>query len=226
MGSALETLCGQAYGAGQIQMLGVYMQRSWLILLGACFALLPLYLYATPILRLLGQEPDIAELAGKFTIQCIPQMFSLAINFPTQKFLQAQSNVAIMAYAGLMALIAHVVMLYFFIEVFGWATMGAALAFNISAWGIALAQMFYVFGWCKDAWTGFSCLAFQDLWPFFKLSFASAVMICLEIWYFMSIIILTGHLQDPVLAVGSLSIWYAYILFVYLNKQMIVGWSC
>ncbi|KAG5617055.1 hypothetical protein H5410_016879 [Solanum commersonii] len=33
MGSALETLCGQAFGAGQIHMLGIYTQRSMVILL-------------------------------------------------------------------------------------------------------------------------------------------------------------------------------------------------
>ncbi|KAK9743029.1 hypothetical protein RND81_03G212200 [Saponaria officinalis] len=206
MGSALETLCGQAFGAGQIQLLGVYMQRSWIILFGACFVLLPLYLYATPILILLGQEPDIADLAGKFSIQCIPQMFSLAINFPTQKFLQAQSNVAIMAYIGFVALIVHIFMLYMFIEVFGWGIIGAAVAYNLSAWAIAIAQTVYIMVWCKGAWNGFSWLAFQDLWPFVKLSVASAVMICLELWYFMSIIVLTGHLEDPIIAVGSLSI--------------------
>ncbi|GMH17262.1 hypothetical protein Nepgr_019103 [Nepenthes gracilis] len=206
MGSALETLCGQAYGAGQISMLGVYMQRSWLILFVTCFFISPLYMFATPILKLLGQEADIAELAGTFTIQVIPQMFSLAINFPTQKFLQSQSKVGIMAWIGLAALILHIVMLYFFIEVFGWGTAGAAAAYNISAWGIALAQVVYIVGWCKDAWTGLSRLAFHDLWPFARLSVASAVMICLEIWYFMTIIVLTGHLADPVIAVGSLSI--------------------
>ncbi|XP_057999170.1 protein DETOXIFICATION 34-like [Hevea brasiliensis] len=63
MGSALKTLCGQAFGAGQIELLGVYMQRSWIILFVACFFLLLLYVYATPILVLLGQEVDIAELA-------------------------------------------------------------------------------------------------------------------------------------------------------------------
>ncbi|KAA8545936.1 hypothetical protein F0562_020613 [Nyssa sinensis] len=31
MGSALETLCGQAVGAGQLNMLGIYLQRSWII---------------------------------------------------------------------------------------------------------------------------------------------------------------------------------------------------
>ncbi|GAB4861712.1 Protein DETOXIFICATION 34 [Ancistrocladus abbreviatus] len=227
MGSALETLCGQAFGAGQISMLGVYMQRSWIILFVTCFFILPLYLFATPILKLLGQEDDIADLAGTFAIKVIPQMFSLAINFPTQKFLQAQSKVGIMAWIGLVALIIHIAMLYFFIEIFGWGTAGAAAAYDISAWGIALAQVVYIVGWCKDAWTGLSWLAFHDIWPFVRLSVASAVMICLEIWYFMTIIVLTGHLEDPVIAVGSLSIcmnvngWEG-MLFIGINAAISV----
>ncbi|XP_062154611.1 protein DETOXIFICATION 34 [Alnus glutinosa] len=206
MGSALETLCGQAFGAGQVDMLGVYMQRSWIILFVTCFCILPLYVFATPILKLLGQEDDIAELAGKFSIQIIPQMFSLALNFPTQKFLQAQSNVGILAWLGFVAFIVHIGILYLFIEVFGWGTAGAAAAIDISAWGIALSQVVYVVGWCKDGWKGLSWLAFKDIWPFVRLSIASAVMLCLEIWYFMTIIVLTGHLDNPIIAVGSLSI--------------------
>ncbi|GAB2217358.1 hypothetical protein Drorol1_Dr00000533 [Drosera rotundifolia] len=227
MGSALETICGQAFGAGQINMLGVYMQRSWIILFIACFFLLPLYIFATPILKLLGQEDDIAQLAGTFAIQCIPQLFSLAVNFPCQKFLQAQSKVGIMAWIGFVALVVHILMLYFFIEEFGWGTAGAAAAYNISAWGIAVAQVVYIAGWCKDAWTGLSWLAFQDLWPFVKLSVESAVMLCLEIWYFMTIIVLTGHLANPVIAVGSLSIcmnvngWEG-MLFIGINAAISV----
>jgi MATE family multidrug resistance protein len=207
MGSALETLCGQAFGAGQVNLLGVYMQRSWIILFVACLFLLPLYVFATPVLKLLGQRKDIAELAGKFTIQVIPQMFSLAINFPTQKFLQAQSKVGVLAWIGLAALIIHIGVLYLFINVFKWGLAGAAIAYDISSWGIALAQLAYVVGWCKDGWKGLSWLAFKDIWAFVRLSIASAVMLCLEIWYFMTIIVLTGHLEDPIIAVGSLSIW-------------------
>lgn len=207
MASALETLCGQAFGAGQVEMLGVYMQRSILILFGACFCILPLYIYSTPILLLLGQEREIAELAGLFTIQSIPQMFSMAITFPTQKFLQAQSKVGILAWLGFASLIVHILILILFIKVLGWGTAGAAAAYDISAWGIASSQMIYVMGWCDEGWTGFSWLAFRDLWGFVKLSFASAVMLCLEVWYFMTLIVLTGHLDNPVIAVGSLSIW-------------------
>ncbi|GMI69612.1 hypothetical protein like AT4G00350 [Hibiscus trionum] len=227
MASALETLCGQAFGAGQVDMLGVYMQRSWIILFGACFALLPLYIYATPLLKLLGQEPGIADLAGDFTMQVIPQMFSLAINFSTQKFLQAQSKVGVLAWIGLAAFIAHIGIIYLLVIVLKWGTLGAAVAYDISAWLVALGQLVYVVCWCKDGWTGLSWLAFKDLWGFTKLSIASAVMLCLEIWYFMMIIVLTGHLEDPVIAVGSLSIcmningWEG-MLFIGINAAISV----
>lgn len=227
MGSALETLCGQAFGAGQLEMLGVYMQRSWIILFGACFCLLPLYVYATPILKLLGQEHDIAEQAGVFTIQVIPQMFSLAVNFPTQKFLQAQSKVGVLAWIGFAALILHTGILYLFISVFKWGTAGAAAAYDISAWVVAIAQVVYVVTRCKDCWSGLSMLAFKEIWGFVRLSIASAVMLCLEIWYFMTIIVLTGHLEDPIIAVGSLSIcmningWEG-MLFIGINAAISV----
>ncbi|KAM7508632.1 hypothetical protein LguiA_019085 [Lonicera macranthoides] len=227
MGSALETLCGQAFGAGRIHMLGIYMQRSWIILTVACLCLLPLYTYSTSILKHLGQRDDIAELAGQFSIQVIPQMFSLAINFPTQKFLQAQSKVGILAWIGFVALLVHICMLYLFIRVFGWGTAGAAAAYDFSSWGVALAQVAYVVGWCRDGWTGFSWLAFKEIWEFAKLSVSSAVMLCLEFWYFMSIIVLTGHLEDPVIAVGSLSIcmnvngWEG-MLFIGINAAISV----
>ncbi|KAG2244722.1 hypothetical protein Bca52824_093454 [Brassica carinata] len=190
MGSALETLCGQAFGAGQVHMLGIYMQRSWIILFVSCLFLLP----------------EIAVPAGQFTLLTIPQLFSMAFNFPTSKFLQAQSKVTVIAWIGFIALLLHVGMLWLFITVLGLGTNGAALAFNITNWGIAISQIVYVIGWCNDGWTGLSWLAFKEIWAFVRLSIASAVMLCLEMWYMMSIIVLTGHLDNAVIAVGSLSI--------------------
>ncbi|XP_065617911.1 protein DETOXIFICATION 35-like [Quercus suber] len=227
MGSALETLCGQAFGAGQIHLLGVYMQRSWIILWVTCIILLPIYIFAAPVLKLLGQEDDVAEIAGRFTILIIPQLFSLAINFPTSKFLQAQSKVNVMAWIGFVAVLLHVLLLWLFIYVFDWGLAGAAIAFDITSWEIAIGQVVYVVVWCNEGWTGLSWLAFKEIWAFVRLSLASAVMLCLEIWYFMSIIILTGHLDNAVVAVGSLSIcmningWEA-MLFIGINAAISV----
>ncbi|XP_061999864.1 protein DETOXIFICATION 35-like [Rosa rugosa] len=227
MGSALETLAGQAFGAGQIHMLGIYMQRSCIVLLVTCFLLLPFYIFATPILKLLGQEDDIADLAGEFTLQIIPQLFSLAINFPAQKFLQAQRKLKVMTWISVVALLIHVGLLFFFIFGLDWGTLGAAVAYNITRWGIAIAQVVYIMVWCNEGWTGFSWLAFKDMWSFVRLSIASAVMLCLEIWYFMSMMLLTGNLNDAVLAVSSLSIClningWEIMLFVGINVAISV----
>lgn len=227
MGSALETLCGQSFGAGQVHMLGIYMQRSVIILFATCIVLLPIYLFATPVLKLLGQEDEIAILAGSYAVLIIPQLFSLSITFPTQKFLQAQSKVNVLAWIGFLGLILNIFLLWVFITLLGWGTTGAAIAFDLSNWAIAISQLVYVVGWCKDGWKGLSWAAFNEIWAFVRLSFASAVMLCLEIWYMMSIIILTGHLDNAVIAVGSLSIcmnvngWEA-MLFIGINAAISV----
>lgn len=207
MGSALETLCGQAFGAGQVHMLGVYMQRSAIILFASCILLAPLYIFATPILMLLGQPEQIARPAGYFTMLTIPQMFALVVVFPTQKFLQAQSKVNVIAWIASLTLVGHVLWCWLFIVVLGWGAPGAALAGDVSNWLIAISQFVYVVGFCKDGWKGFSWDAFREIWAFVRLSLASAVMLCLEVWYMMSIIVLAGGLDDAVTSVGALSIW-------------------
>jgi len=67
--------------------------------------------------------------------------------------------------------------------------------------------MAYIIGWCKDGWRGWSAAAFRDIWAFVRLSFESAVMLCLEIWYMSTITVLTGDLEDAQIAVDSLGIW-------------------
>ncbi|KAL6533209.1 Protein DETOXIFICATION 35 [Orobanche minor] len=187
-------------------MLGVYMQRSIIILFTTCILLLPLYVFATPVLKLLGQADDIGNPAGVYTLLIIPQLFSLSITFPSQKFLQAQSKVSVLAWIAFLALASQVFLCWLFINVLDWGVGGAALAFDLTGWATAVAQFVYVVGWCKDVWKGFSWSAFKEIWVFVRLSLASAVMLCLEIWYMMSIIVLTGHLDNAVSAVGSLSI--------------------
>ncbi|MQL84118.1 hypothetical protein Taro_016614 [Colocasia esculenta] len=89
MGSALETMCGQAYEAGQLDMLGVYMQCSWVVVLAVALLLAPFYMFAAPLLQLIGQTPEILRAAGRFALWMLPQLFTYAVNFPIAKFPQA-----------------------------------------------------------------------------------------------------------------------------------------
>lgn len=207
MGSALETLCGQAFGAGQLRMLGIYMQRSWVILLTTACILVPVYVFSPPILLLAGQTTRISNAAGKFALWMIPQLFAYAMNFPIQKFLQAQRKVLVMAWISGGVLVLHVFFSWLFILKLKWGLVGAAVTLNISWWLIVILQLVYIFVTKSDgAWTGFSSLAFQDLFGFVKLSLASAVMLCLEFWYLMILIIITGLLPNPLVPVDAMSI--------------------
>ncbi|XP_017971873.1 PREDICTED: protein DETOXIFICATION 29 isoform X2 [Theobroma cacao] len=182
MGSALETLCGQAFGAGHIDMLGVYMQRSWIILNSTALVLLFLYIFAEQILKLIGQTEEISKAAGTFAIWMIPQLFAYAMNFPIAKFLQSQSKIMVMAVIAAAALVLHTVFSWLLMLRLGWGLVGAALVLNASWIFIVAAQFSYITsGTCGRAWTGFSWKAFQNLWGFVRLSLASAVMLCCNI---------------------------------------------
>ncbi|XP_008797000.1 protein DETOXIFICATION 33-like [Phoenix dactylifera] len=214
MGSALETLCGQAVGAGQLHMLGVYMQRSWVITGVTALVLSPVYVFTSPILKLLRQSNAISEVAGKYTIWILPQLYAYAMNFPLQKFFQSQSKVWVMAVIAGVVLGIHALLNWIFITKMGHGLLGAAIVGNISWWLINLGQMIYlVSGFFPEAWNGFSMLAFQNLAAFVKLSLASAVMLCLELWYYTAVIILVGCLKNPEIAVGAISICMNYQLW-------------
>ena len=88
MGSALETLCGQAFGAGQVAMLGVYLQRSWIVLIAASLLMVPFYALAEPLLLAIGQDAESAR-GLAFTLD---QLQALELSPPELlSWLQAQA---------------------------------------------------------------------------------------------------------------------------------------
>lgn len=210
MGSAVETLCGQAYGASKFELLGIYLQRSAVLLTATGVLLTFAYIFSKPLLILLGESQDISDAAALFVYGLIPQIFAYALNFPIQKFLQAQSIVAPSAYISTVTLVLHLIISYFAVYKIGLGLLGASLTLSLSWWIIVVAQFVYIVKSekCKKTWTGFSLTgAFSGLPAFFRLSAASAVMLCLETWYFQILVLLAGLLENPELALDSLSVW-------------------
>nr|QBM79461.1 MATE31 [Rehmannia glutinosa] len=207
MASALETLCGQAYGAKKYYMLGVYLQRSWIVLLLCSLIMLPALIFATPILKLLGQPADVAELSGVVALCFVPLHFSFAIQFPLQRFLQSQLKNSVIAWVNLGALVVHVLLSWLVVYRLRLGVVGTALTLNVSWWLVVLGLFCYtVCGGCPLTWTGFSGEAFSGLWDFLKLSASSGVMLCLENWYYRILIVMTGNLKNAKIAVDALSI--------------------
>lgn len=136
--------CGQAFGANRYEMLGIYMQRATVILNVMAFTSLPLFLFATPVLKFLGQTASISREAGKFSLWMIPEHFAYAMTFPAAKYLQAQSKVIVLAVIAAVALCLHTFLSWLLITVLGWGLAGAAVALDVSWWFMALAQILFI----------------------------------------------------------------------------------
>ncbi|KAE8690920.1 aconitate hydratase [Hibiscus syriacus] len=218
MGSAVETLCGQAFGAHKYDMLGIYLQRSAALLAMTGILLTFIYVFSKPILIFLGESPDIASAAAVFVYGLIPQIVAYAVNFPIQKFLQAQSIVAPSAYISTATLVIHFLLTWMAVYKIGLGLLGASLVLSLSWWIVVVAQFVYIVKseTCRFTWNGFSAQAFTGLPEFFKLSVASAVMLCLETWYFQILVLLAGLLENPELALDSLSICMAIFGWVFM----------
>ncbi|XP_060171585.1 protein DETOXIFICATION 16-like [Lycium barbarum] len=208
MGSALETLCGQAYGAMQHHMLGIHMQRAMFVSFLVSIPLAGIWAYSGHILVILKQDPEIAAEAGYYARFMIPSIFAFGILECQIKFLQAQNNVKPMMLTTGVTLLLHVLTCWIFVLKTGLGSRGAALANATSYWVnvFLLAAYIRISPSCKNTWTGFSREAFSDVPKYLRLAIPSALMICLEIWSFELIVLLSGLLPNPKLETSVLSI--------------------
>lgn len=178
MSSATETLCGQAFGARHYHMMGIYLQRSWIVDGAVATILLPIFIFTTPIFKLLGQQDDIALVAGKISLWFIPILYSFVFSLTIQMYLQAQQKNKIVGWLSASSFVLHVLLSWIFVNKLGFGMAGAMGALNISSWFVVILEFVYIFGgWCPNTWKGFTTAAFADILPVVKLSISSGVMI-------------------------------------------------
>ncbi|KAH9706524.1 protein DETOXIFICATION 25 [Citrus sinensis] len=116
MSSATETLCGQAFGAGHYHMMGIYLQRSWLVDCVTATIMLPVFIFGTPIMNLLGQQKDIAETGGVISLWLIPFVYNFVFSLTIQMFLQAQLKNMIIGWLSTASFLLHVLMSWIFVS--------------------------------------------------------------------------------------------------------------
>lgn len=143
MASALETLCGQAYGAKQYSMLGIYLQRSWIVLFICSVLLLPMFVFAAPFLKFIGQPTELADQAGLVAIWLIPFHLSFPFQFTLQRFLQSQLMTGVIALVSGCTLVAHVVVNWIFVSKMRVGIVGNALILDFSWWLSVLGMFIY-----------------------------------------------------------------------------------
>ncbi|TVU32473.1 hypothetical protein EJB05_24204, partial [Eragrostis curvula] len=208
MACSLDTLCGQAYGAGQHHMLGVYKQRAMLVLALVSVPVAAVWAYTGEILRWCGQDPEISAGAGSYIRWLIPALFVYGALQCHGRFLQTQNLVfPTMLSSGATAL-AHPAVCWLMVHRLGLGANGAALANTVSYLVNLSILALYVrlSPSCARSWTGFSREAFRGVADFLRLAVPSAIMVCMKWWSFELLVLFSGLLPNPKLETAVLCI--------------------
>ncbi|XP_038984571.1 protein DETOXIFICATION 16-like isoform X2 [Phoenix dactylifera] len=183
MVSALDTLCGQAFGAKQNYMLGIHKQAAMLVVMLVGIPIAFMWNYTSHILIALRQDPEISKEAGLYAQWLIPALFGYGLLQCHVKFLQNQNIVyPQMLSSGLIALL-HILLCWALVIKIGLGTKGAALAISIS-YGfnvMLLAVYIRLSPACQTTWTGFSRKVVHNICNFIKLAIPPAIMICTRV---------------------------------------------
>ncbi|KAG5528048.1 hypothetical protein RHGRI_028849 [Rhododendron griersonianum] len=144
MAGALETLCGQAYGAEQYKKLGTYTYGAILSLILVCLPISLLWIFMDKLLVFFGQDPIVSLEAGKYAIWLIPSLFPYAILESMVPYLQTQSLILPMLLCSIVTLSFHIPLCWALVFKSGLGTKGAALAISLSYWVDVIALGLYL----------------------------------------------------------------------------------
>ncbi|CAF2158203.1 unnamed protein product [Brassica rapa] len=205
---ALETLCGQAYGAKQYSKLGTFTYSAIASNVPICVLISILWIYMDKLLISIGQDHDISKVAGSYAVWLIPGLFAQAVQQPVTRFLQTQGLVLPLLYCALSTLLFHIPVCWILVYTFGLGSNGAALAISLSYWFNVLSLACYVrFSSSCEKTRGFVSDDFvSGVKQFFQYGIPSAAMTCLEWWLFELLILSSGLLPNPKLETSVLSV--------------------
>lgn len=73
--TALQTLASRAYGAGDLHLCGVYLNRARVIMAVAFLPTVLVLAFSEKILVAIGQDPEVSKYAYQYMMVLIPAMF-------------------------------------------------------------------------------------------------------------------------------------------------------
>ncbi|XP_059308765.1 protein DETOXIFICATION 14-like [Lycium ferocissimum] len=217
MASALETLCGQAYGAKQYKKIGTQTYTAIFCLFIVCVPLSMLWIYVGRLLVFMGQDPQISYEAGRFIMCLIPTLFGSAALQPLIRYYLMQSMILPLIISSCLTIVVHVPLCWVLVYHTGLKNIGAAFAMDISIWlNVTILASYMRFSpACEKTRVPISSEILHGTKDFFRFAIPSAIMICLEGWSFELIILLSGLLPNPEVETSVLSVCLNTIATLY-----------
>ncbi|KAH8494349.1 hypothetical protein H0E87_020929 [Populus deltoides] len=207
LSGALETLCGQGFGAKLYRTLGIHLQASCIISFLCSIIISIIWLYTEPLLIFLRQDPQISKAAALYLKYLIPGIFAFGFLQNILRFLQAQSVVMPLILLSGIPMCIHIGTAYALVHKTALGFRGASLAVSISLWISTLVLVIYVIysKKFKHTWEGFSSESLRHIPINLKLALPSAAMVCLEYWAFELLVLIAGVMPNAELTTSVIA---------------------
>lgn len=208
MGTAVSTICGQAFGAGNYRKVGETLQLAVLVNWAVCIPISVLWWYAEPVLILCGQDDAVAAAAGDYMQWLIPFIWCFSAQGAVNAYLNAQRLMQPGAISSIVAAPIHLGVCFVMFDVLGSDYIGGAKAMAVS--GVFQTALMLAIVRCrglhKTTWFGWSTNCFADVKRFCALALAGVISLS-EWWASEICILLSGLLPQPAYTVASMSIF-------------------
>ncbi|GFR46409.1 hypothetical protein Agub_g7991, partial [Astrephomene gubernaculifera] len=213
LASASETLSGQAHGARNPCALAATLHRSLAVCAAAAVPVTALWWNAGPLLRALGQQPEVAAMAARYLRLTLPALYGHTVFSCIDKHLLAQGVVAPGVAITATATALSPLYCWFFIVRLGLQLDGAAYAYNATQLTCTSLSLAYL-AWRTWASAGSpdavpllapstaAAAALSGWGPYLALAVPDTLMACMEGWATEVLVFLSGHLPHPEIAVG------------------------
>ena len=130
--SVLETLVSQSYGAGNVRLASIHLNRARIVVTAALFPCAICLWYTDQLLLWLGQDPTVCALAATFTRATIPGLLPFFYNCCTSSYLRSCQHPRPPLIANIIGSISHVFVCIYLVNTLGLGMLGAGLATTIN----------------------------------------------------------------------------------------------
>ncbi|KAF4315556.1 hypothetical protein G195_010866, partial [Phytophthora kernoviae 00238/432] len=207
------TLCGQAYGAKNYKLVGVWLQLALIFLAVLSVPVMISFFYVGRILSVVTDDHDVLAMAGTYARYLTPSVLPQAVYCALRQYLQAQEIVRPATIISIVSVGVALVTNYGFIygcgTIPGLGFVGAPIAQTVSSIFQPVALVVYAFwykGYHKKTWSGFdltACLQWERVHTFASLSAGMTVNLALDEWVYNVISALAGYLVRVANSLGA-----------------------
>lgn len=194
MNGAIETLVSVAFGAKNLKLCGIYLNRGRLINTTIFIPIAIILLFSKQFLTAFNQQPEVIQYAHEYVNICLLGIYLRTMFDMKKRFLNCMSITWVPMFAQVVATLFHILWCYLFAEVFDFGVQGLGVATLLSdlILVIVIESFSLMVPIVNDTRASLDKYALQGWMEYFHYGVPAAVSRCAALWAFELLMFLSG----------------------------------